>query len=79
MSRQLHCRDVSKILLWSVENSLNQSTANFGRISNSIEISFMGRAHELPELTETGLGKPYTYYLDPKVVGEYIKQNALYV
>ena len=43
MSRQLHCRDVCKILLWSVEYILNQSTANFGQISNSIEIALMGR------------------------------------
>ena len=35
MSQQLHCRDVCKILLWSVENILIQSTTNFGRISNS--------------------------------------------
>ena len=33
-----------KISLWSVEYSLNQSTANFGRISNSIEISLVVRA-----------------------------------
>ena len=38
-SRQLHCREVCKILLWSVQYILNQSTGNFGRISNSIEIS----------------------------------------
>ena len=44
MSRQLHCRDTHKISLWSVEYILNQSTANFGWISNSIEISFVGQA-----------------------------------
>ena len=33
------CHDMCKILLWSVEYILYQSTANFGRISNSIEIS----------------------------------------
>ena len=43
-SRQLHCRDVCKILLWSVEDILNQSTASFGRIANSIQISLVGRA-----------------------------------
>ena len=43
-SRHLHCRDVCKISLWLVELILNQSTANFGRISNSIEISSVGRA-----------------------------------
>ena len=46
MSRQLHCRDVCKILLWLVEYILNQSTANFGRISNSIEIALVGWAPE---------------------------------
>ena len=30
MPRQLHCRDVCKILLCSVEYFLNQSTSNFG-------------------------------------------------
>ena len=43
-SRQLYCRDECKISLWSVEKVLNQSTPNFHWISNSIEISFMGRA-----------------------------------
>ena len=43
-SRQLHCHDVCKIPLWSAEYILNQSTAYFGRISNSIEISLVGRA-----------------------------------
>ena len=42
-SRQLHCRDVCKIPMWSVEYILNQNTAYFGRISNSIEISSVGR------------------------------------
>ena len=43
-SRQLHCRDMRKILLWSVEYIINQSTANCGRISNLIEISLVGQA-----------------------------------
>ena len=43
-SWQLHCHDMCKISLWSVEYILNQGTANFGRISNSIEISFVGWA-----------------------------------
>ena len=38
------CRDVCKILLWSVEYILNQSTANYGRIFNSMEISLVGQA-----------------------------------
>ena len=41
---QYNCRDVCKISLWSVEYILYQSTPNFGRISNSIEILLMGRA-----------------------------------
>ena len=36
-SRQLHCRNVCKISSWSVEHILNQSTANFGRISKLIK------------------------------------------
>ena len=36
-SQQLHCRDVCKISLWSVEYILNQGTPNLGQISNSIE------------------------------------------
>ena len=52
MSRQWHCRGMCKILLWSVECILNQSTAYFGRISNSIEISLVGRAPGF-----NGLGK----------------------
>ena len=43
-SRQWHCRDVSKISLWSVEHTSNQSPANFDRISYSIEISLVGWA-----------------------------------
>ena len=43
-SRQCNCRDVSEISLWLVEYILNQSTANFGRISNLILISLVGRA-----------------------------------
>ena len=35
MSQQLHCCDMCKISLWLVEYILNQSTVNFGRISNS--------------------------------------------
>ena len=37
-SRQCNCRDVCKIVLWSVEHS------KFDRISNSIEIALVGRA-----------------------------------
>ena len=37
-------RDVCKISLWLVEYISNQNAANFGRISNSIEISLVGRA-----------------------------------
>ena len=43
-SRQLHCRAVCKILLWSIEYIFNQNTATFGRFSKSIEISLVGRA-----------------------------------
>ena len=42
-SRQLHSRDMCKISLWSVEYILNQSTSIFCLISNSIEISLVGR------------------------------------
>ena len=38
MSRLLHCLDMCKISLWSVKYILNQSTAYFGWISNSIKI-----------------------------------------
>ena len=34
----------AKILLWSVDNILNQSTRNFDRILNSIEILLVGQA-----------------------------------
>ena len=47
MSRQLNCRDMCKILLWLGEYILKQSTAYFGRISNSIKISLVGRATDL--------------------------------
>ena len=43
-SRQCYCRDVCKIKLWSVEQMLNYSTPNFDRISNSIEIPWVGQA-----------------------------------
>ena len=43
MSRQLHCHDMCKMSLWLVKNILNYSTPNFGRISNLIEISLVGR------------------------------------
>ena len=39
-----YCRDVCKISLWSVEQILNQSSAIFYRISNSIKILLVGRA-----------------------------------
>ena len=45
--RQLHCRDVCKMLLLSLENILNHSTANFDRISNPIKISLVGWAPRL--------------------------------
>ena len=50
-SRQLHCHDVCKISLWSAENILNQGNANFGQISNSIEMLLVGRAPEGTMLT----------------------------
>ena len=43
-SRQLHCRDVCKIPLWSVKHILNYSASNFDPIWNSIEISLVGWA-----------------------------------
>ena len=49
-SRQLHCRDVCKILLWSVVYILNWSIPNFDWILNAIEISLVGRAPD-PMLT----------------------------
>ena len=42
-TRQCNCRDVCKISLWSVELFLNDSTPNFGRISNSIKIPLVGQ------------------------------------
>ena len=42
-----------KISLWSVEYILNQSTTNFGWVSNSIEISLLGLAPE--EVIQNGL------------------------
>ena len=48
-SRQLHCRDVCKIPMWSLEHILNYSTPNFDRISNSIEIPLVGRAPDTVE------------------------------
>ena len=52
MSRQLHCRGVCGILWWSVEYILGRSTADFGRISNSIGVSLVGRA---PGVTQAGI------------------------
>ena len=43
MSWQLHCSDVCKIALWSVEYISNQSSVYFGRFANSIEILLVGR------------------------------------
>ena len=43
MSRHLHCREVCKIALWSVEYISNQSSVYFGRFANSIEILLVGR------------------------------------
>ena len=37
-SRQCYCRDVCKILLWSVDQTLNHSITKFHWISNSIEV-----------------------------------------
>ena len=42
-SRQLHCRDVCKISLWSIKHILNQSTSNFGLIFYLIKIFLVGR------------------------------------
>ena len=44
MSWQCYCRDVCKISFWSAEYVLNKSIANIHSISNSIEISLVGRA-----------------------------------
>ena len=41
-SRQCNCRDMCKILLWSVEQILNYSPPNFDQISNSIQIALVG-------------------------------------
>ena len=43
-SRHCNCRDMCKILLWSVKHISNQSAPNFDWISNLIEISLMRRA-----------------------------------
>ena len=43
-SRQCNCRDVCKILLWSVEHILNYSTPISYQISNSIKIPLVGQA-----------------------------------
>ena len=52
MSRQLHCRGVCKILWWSVGYILGRSAADFDRVSNSIEVSLVGRA---PGVTQAGI------------------------
>ena len=36
-SRQLHCRDVCKMSLWSFKHILNQNIVNFDQISNSMK------------------------------------------
>ena len=41
--RQCYCRDMFKILLWSAEYVMKESIRNFHWISNSIEMSLMGR------------------------------------
>ena len=46
-SQQWHCCDVCKILLWLVNHTLNQSTANFHRISNTIKIPLVRQASEV--------------------------------
>ena len=49
-SRQWYCRDVWKFSLWPVEHVSNKSTANFDRMSNSIEIPLLvGRAPGLKD------------------------------
>ena len=53
-SRQCHCRDVSKISLWSVKYIQNWSVLNFHRISNSIEICLVGRAPGLYDVRMHG-------------------------
>ena len=51
-SRQQHCRGMCKMSLVSVKHMLNQSTPNFYRISNSIEI---------PRPVDTWSGSPFVY------------------
>ena len=48
---QLHCRDVCKIALWSAEYVINNSITKFHWISNSIEISLVGRAPGVRHIT----------------------------
>ena len=43
-SRQLHCCDMCKILLWLAEHVMNKSITKFHWISNFIELSLVGRA-----------------------------------
>ena len=43
-SRQLHCCDVCKILLWLAEHVMNKSITKFHWISNFIQLSLVGRA-----------------------------------
>ena len=61
-SRQLHCRDVYNISLWSVEYILNHITAKNCRISNSIEISLVGQA--LGPLLQVAMRKWYIFILN---------------
>ena len=44
LSRQLHCHDVCKILLWSAKYVMKKSNTNFHWISNLIEILLVGQA-----------------------------------
>ena len=55
-SQKLHCHVACAISLWSAKYILNQSTAKFGRISNSIEISLVGRAPYLLNVEKLKLG-----------------------
>ena len=62
-SWQLHCHGMCKISLWLVEYILYQSTPNFGRISNSIEIPLVGRVPG-----EAKHDTKYTVFLSTKYI-----------
>ena len=65
----IHCRDVCKILLWSVKNILNHITANFGRISNSIEISLVGQGPDLCRQISSVGHNELIYWAPPQTLG----------